>query len=115
MTFDSVSQYFAFGSGATKLPRIQGHDSFLTTQFGFLLFAFRHFCEIQAATLRLVSRVLGLGRADTGRGILAEAAAAVRGRSEACLPRLISGVLRPRLSPPQGHVGGVSRHGRAAT
>ena len=37
MTFDSVSQDFAFGSGATKSPRIQGRDSFLTPQFDFLL------------------------------------------------------------------------------
>jgi hypothetical protein len=59
VTFDSISQDFAFGSGATKSSRIQGRDSFLTPQFGFLLFAFLRFCEIEAATLRLVSRVLG--------------------------------------------------------
>ena len=29
--------------------------------FSWFLFAFRLFCEMQAATLRLVSRVLGLG------------------------------------------------------
>ena len=48
MTFDSVSQDFAFESGATKSPRIPGRDSFLIPQFGVLLFAFHPFCEMLA-------------------------------------------------------------------
>ena len=34
MTLDSATKDFAFGSGTTKSPRIQGRDSFLTQQFG---------------------------------------------------------------------------------
>jgi hypothetical protein len=35
--------------------------------FCWFLFALRHFCEMQAATLRLMSRVLGLGLVEEGR------------------------------------------------
>ena len=61
MTFDSVTKDFAFGSGATKSHPIRGREPFPTLRFGVLLFAFCPFCEIGTATLRLVTRMLGLG------------------------------------------------------
>jgi hypothetical protein len=59
MTLASATKDFAFDSGATKLPTIRDRDPLLTLQFGVFLFAFYLFCEIETATLRLVSRVLG--------------------------------------------------------
>jgi hypothetical protein len=44
-----------------KLPLIQGRGSFLDPRVSVFLFTLHLFCEIKAATLRLVSRVLGLG------------------------------------------------------
>jgi len=71
VTFDSVSQDFAFGSGATKSPRIQGRDSFLTPQFDFLLFAFRPFCEVQGFYFAADDTAVGSGPAvEVTLGIL---------------------------------------------
>ena len=73
MTFDSVSQDFAFESGATKSPRIQGRDSFLTPQLDFLFFAFRPFCEIESRYFAAGVASVGFGPsfvARPGRGAL---------------------------------------------
>jgi hypothetical protein len=55
VTLSSATKGFAFGSGATKSPPIRERKPLRTLQSGVLLFAFRPFCEIGDATLRLVS------------------------------------------------------------
>jgi hypothetical protein len=47
--------------GATKSPMICGCFRARTARSDRFSFAFRHFCEIEGSTLRLVSWVLGLG------------------------------------------------------
>jgi hypothetical protein len=53
---------FAFRLVATKLPVSGGRFRARTARSDHLFFAFRHVCERETAPLRLVSRVLGLGR-----------------------------------------------------